>query len=155
MNIMFICTGNICRSAMAHLMLEKRLNELNKKDINIFSCGTSAYDGDGASYNTIEVLKRYDIDARNHRATNIRNTNIEDMDIILCATSSHKNVVKRMYPEIENKVFTMKEYCGYAENKGDIDILDPWGYDMEVFRKCADDISICIELLLQKIYKIY
>lgn len=155
MNIMFICTGNICRSAMAHLMLEKRLKDLNKTDINVFSCGISAYDGDGATYNTIEALKRYDVDGRKHRATNIRNSNIEDMDIILCATNSHKNAVIRMYPSLEDKVYTIKEYCGYVENKDDIDILDPWGYDMEVFKKCADDISICIELLLQKIYEIY
>lgn len=155
MNIMFICTGNICRSAMAHLMLQKRLTDLNKEDIKVFSCGISADDGDGVTYNTIEVLKEYDIDGRMHRATNIRNSNIEKMDLILCATKSHKNTVIRMYPQMEDKVFTMKEYCGYLENKGETDILDPWGYDIKVFRKCAEDISICIELLLQKLYNIY
>lgn len=90
MNIMFICTGNICRSAMAHLMLENRLKELGIIDTNVFSCGISAYDGDGATYNTIQALKRYDIDAKNHRATNIKNSNIEDMDIILCVANSQK-----------------------------------------------------------------
>ena len=42
MKIMFICTGNICRSAMAHVMLEKKAIEKNK-DIEVYSCGVYAY----------------------------------------------------------------------------------------------------------------
>ena len=56
-------------------------------------------------------MEEYQIDLKKHRATNIRNSKIEDMDIILCATTSHKNNVINMYPKLADKVFTMKEYA--------------------------------------------
>ena len=82
MKIMFICTGNICRSAMAHRMLEKRVKDLNRDDIEVYSCGVFAYNGDRPTSQGIEVMKNYEVDLTSHRATNIHNSNIEDMDII-------------------------------------------------------------------------
>ena len=148
MKIMFICTGNICRSAMAHAMLEKRVKEENK-DIEVYSCGVYAENGDIPTYEGIEVMKEYGIDLKSHRATNIRNSNIKDMDIILCATSSHKNNVISMYPELKEKIYTMKEYVGYPKN--DIDIKDPWGYGIEVYRKCVAEIEDCINKIIDLI----
>ena len=148
MKIMFICTGNICRSAMAHKMLEKRAKELNKK-IEVYSCGIWAQTDDIPTYEGIEVMKEYGIDLRNHRATNIRNSNIEEMDVILCATYNHKTNVISMYPDLENKVFTMKEYAGYPSNN--LDISDPWGYGINVYKNCAKEIEECIEKILEKI----
>lgn len=146
MKIMFICTGNICRSAMAHRMLEKRAKEENK-DIEVYSCGVFAENGDIPTEEAIQTMKEYGIDLSKHRATNIRNSNIRDMDIILCATSSHKNNVIAMYPELKEKVYTMKEYAGYP--KGDIDIKDPWGYGIEVYKKCAKELEDCINRILE------
>ena len=65
------------------------------------------------------------------------------MDIVLCATTSHKNNVINMYPNIKEKVYTMKEYAGYDKN--DMDIKDPWGYGIETYRKCAKEIENCID----------
>lgn len=146
MKIMFICTGNICRSAMAHKMLEKRIKESNKNDIKVYSCGVYAEDGNIPTYEGITVMKDYGIDLSSHRATNIYSSNIEDMDVILCATTSHKNNVNNMYPELKNKVFTMKEYAGYPSN--DLDIKDPWGYGIDVYKSCAKEIDECIERII-------
>ena len=148
MKIMFICTGNICRSAMAHKMLEKRAKELNKK-IEVFSCGVWAENGDIPTYEGIETMKEYGIDLKTHRATNIRNSNIEEMDVILCATLNHKRNVIVMYPNLKDKVYTMKEYAGFSED--DLDISDPWGYGLDVYKNCAKEIEICIEKILEKI----
>ena len=148
MKIMFICTGNICRSAMAHKMLEKKAKEENK-DIEVYSCGVFAEDGDVPTYEGIDVMREYGIDLSKHRATNIRNSDIKDMDIILCATSSHKNNVISMYPELKEKVYTMKEYAGY--DKKDIDIKDPWGYGIATYRMCAAEIEDCINKYIGKL----
>ena len=110
MKIMFICTGNICRSAMAHVMLEDKARKQNK-DIEVYSCGVYAQNGDISTEEAIETMEEYQIDLKKHRATNIRSSKIEDMDIILCATTAHKNNVINMYPKLSNKVFTMKEYA--------------------------------------------
>ena len=150
MKIMFICTGNICRSAMAHKMLEKRAKEENK-DVEVYSCGIYAQNGDIPTYEALTVMKDYGIDLSNHRATNIRNSNIKDMDVILCATTAHKNNVIAMYPELKDRVYTMKEYAGYPQN--DIDIKDPWGYGIEVYRKCAKELEDCINKIMEGINK--
>ena len=70
MKIMFICTGNICRSAMAKALFQKMVEE-NNKNIEVYSSGISAYTGDEPTYNAIEAMKEYGIDLSNHRATYI------------------------------------------------------------------------------------
>lgn len=111
--------------------------------------GVFAEDGDVPTYEGIDVMKEYGIDLSKHRATNIRNSNIKDMDVILCATSSHKNNVISMYPELKEKVYTMKEYAGY--DKKDIDIKDPWGYGIATYRMCAAEIEDCIDKYIEKL----
>lgn len=152
MKVMFICTGNICRSAMAHWLLKKKLTDLNRSDIQVYSCGIYAQDGDIPTYEAREAINEYGVNLSNHFAINIKNSNIKDMDLILCATKSHKIAVIDIYPELEEKVFTMKEYVNYdREHHDNIDIKDPWGYDLETYRSCLAEIDECLELLLKKI----
>lgn len=148
MKIMFICTGNICRSAMAHVMFEKMIKEKNK-NVEVYSCGTYAQDGDVSTKEAIETMKQYNIDLTNHRATNITKSKIKEMDLILCATLNHKNMVLSIYPELKQKTFTMKEYAGYS--KYDLDIADPWGYGIDVYKKCAKEIEECLNIIINKI----
>ena len=152
MNIMFICTGNICRSAMAHWLLLKKLEEKGRTDINVYSSGIYAQTGDGPTYEAIEAMKEYDVDLKPHRATNIRQSNIKEMDLILCATNSHKIAVLDLYPELKEKIFTLKEYVGYKkENHNAINLDDPWGYGEDIYRHCASEINECLDLLLNEI----
>lgn len=148
MKIMFICTGNICRSAMAEAMLKKMLKDKKIENVEVYSCGTYAQTGDVPTLDAIEVMEEYGIDLKAHRATNIKESNIEEMDIILCATLSHKGAVISLYPELSKKVFTMKEYANF---KDDYNISDPWGYGIAVYRKCAAEIEQCLEKIVKVI----
>jgi len=151
MNIMFVCTGNTCRSAMAEALMKFYIenNEKLKDKIKVYSCGIFAEDGDMAMYTAIEAMKEYGIDLKNHRATNIRNANIEKMDVILCATQSHKHTVSQLYPDLKEKLYTIKEYAVCDEEN--IDIKDPWGYDIEIYRFCASELENCIIKIIEKI----
>ncbi len=154
MKIMFICTGNICRSAMAHWLLKKKLEKLKIQDVEVYSSGTFAFTGDMSTEEAIEVMKKYGVDLKKHRATNIVESNIKEMDLILCATNSHKMQIVGRYPDLNNKTFTMKEYVNYNEkDKHPIDISDPWGYDIVTYRMCAAEIEKCLDLLLKKLEK--
>lgn len=152
MKIMFICTGNICRSAMADGMMKKLIKE-NNIDAEVYSCGVYAETGDYATYNAVETAKEYDVDISSHRATNIRESKIEEMDLILCATLSHKQSVLCLYPELKGKVYTMKEYAKIDKNGQDMDIKDPWGYDLNVYYNCALEIKECLEKTIEELKK--
>lgn len=150
MKIMFICTGNICRSAMAHGMLDKMIKDGIRKDISVYSCGIYAQNNDEPTFYAIEVMKEYDVDLTKHRATNIYNSNIKEMDLILTATVQHKNEVAEMYPNTKNKIFTIKEYVKYdREHHDTLNIRDPWGYDLEEYRYCAAEIYECLDKLIK------
>ena len=96
-------------------------------------------------------MEEYEINLKQHKATNIKKSDIEEMDLILCATTSHKDTIIYKYPNLKNKVFTIKEYVQEDKAKKDLDIKDPWGYDIETYRICASQIDTCLEKLVQKL----
>lgn len=148
MKIMFICTGNICRSAMAEGIMRKKAEE-NGLNINVYSCGVYAENGDGATYNAIEAAQEYGVDIKNHKATNVKDSKINEMDIILCATQGHKNLVLQLYPNLSNKVYTMKEFVGDSN----YDIADPWRYNIDIYQKCANEIVQVVDKIIEKLKK--
>lgn len=151
MKIMFICTGNICRSAMAEAFMKcfvEKDKEL-KGNIEVYSCGIFAEENDVPTLNAIEAMKEYGIDLKHHKATNIRNSNIRQMDLILCATRAHKQTVQQLYPERKGRVYTIKEYA--KGEKKNLDVNDPWGYDIETYRFCASELESCIKRILERI----
>lgn len=72
------------------------------------------------------------------------------MDLILCATHAHLTTLEYMYPELAHRIFTIKEYA-YGPDVQDKDIDDPWGYPVDVYRKCAKEIYDALKLIVDKI----
>lgn len=149
MKIMFICTGNICRSAMAEGYLRKRAQEENL-NVEVYSSGIYGEEGCEASYLAKEAMEEYDVDLKNHIATVTAKSNIKEMDLILCATASHKRIINQMYPDLAEKTYTIKEYA-YGQDIRDLDISDPWGYDITIYRRCATELTDAIEEIIKKI----
>ena len=146
MKIMFICTGNICRSAMAHWLMIKKLEEKNIKNVEVFSAGIHAMNNDIPTEDGIEVMDEYGVNLRKHRATNIRKSPIEEMDLILVMTVMHKMELVNIYPNLKKKIFTLKEYVGENE----FNIKDPWGYNITTYRMCAAEIDRALDKLIGK-----
>lgn len=150
MNILFVCTGNTCRSAMAEGLAKKIINE-QQLNINVKSAGIFAFSGENASYNSIAIMKEYDVDILLHKSTMIQEVDLNTMDYIFCATQNHKSYIQGNYPEISTKVYTMKEFAEFNDYKINPDIKDPWGYDINSYRACAAEISICVEKIIERI----
>lgn len=153
MKIMFICTGNICRSAMADVMLKSKIKNTNlENELEVYSAGTHADTGAHATYTAIEAMEELGIDLKSHQATNVMDSDIQDMDLILCATSKHKRLILSVFPKLQDKTYTIKEFAEYDVESG-LDISDPWGYDLSVYRSCASLLENCIDNIISKIQK--
>ncbi len=128
MNILFVCTGNTCRSPMA----EYYLNSLHIKDISAASAGVYA-GGEPISRHSAEVLREIGADASSHVSRPISSEMIETADRIYCMTPSHKALLLSLGID-KDKVLLLKEDG----------VSDPFGGDKETYRKCRDEITTAI-----------
>ena len=132
MNILFVCTGNTCRSPMA----EGYLRAKNTQNINASSCGLFA-DGSPVSQNSALAMDEIQIDISSHISKQITKADIENADRIICMSPSHKQT-------LESIGVTNAEVLGGG-------IFDPYGQDLESYRLCRDQIIKEIDKLFPNV----
>lgn len=142
--IIFVCTGNTCRSPMAEAVAKKVFENIDI-DINIYSRGLACPFPSKASFNAAEAAKKYNLDLSEHISCQLTQNDIKEADLILTMTKEHTSIIKNAFSEYKDKVYTLYEY---AENS-DKDIKDPYGCELDEYIKCIDEIIV----LINKIYE--
>lgn len=149
--IIFICTGNVCRSPMAHYYAQKLANNSkNKNNLYIESAGINACEGQAATAFAVKVMQKYNIDLSTHRATHIDNSDIIKADYIIVMTNMQKKILQHLYPGLINKIYTLKEIA-YGKDIDYLDIDDPWGYNIDVYEDIAKQIIEAVEAFINKL----
>lgn len=185
--ILFVCTGNTCRSPLAEGMLRLMAEEAGLP-LDIRSAGTAASEGCPISPHSRQILQSKGMQEM-LLSSPVSGEHVNWAELILTMTMGHKRSLIQQYPEAADKIFTLKEYVRNEEEaaaeaekeravaeweiqkalnpslsgaemppwlewsatSSDYDISDPFGGSFDVYKRCADEIELCLRRLLDKL----
>ncbi|MFH1939446.1 MAG: low molecular weight protein arginine phosphatase [bacterium] len=157
--ILFICTGNTCRSAMAEAIFKKMLRERKEDNrrFNIISAGISALPGMSPTPEAIKVMTEQGIDISRHVATQVEEDLVKKADLILVMSDTHKDYIKTKFTFAQDKIYLLKEFAQIGEFKSiqktdeNYEVVDPLGRPIEFYRIVARQLKENLEKILDKI----
>ena len=147
--IIFLCTGNICRSPMGEALLKKAVEDENDELLNtleIISAGTSTVDGMPPSANSVEALRRIKIDISDYRSSYLTQEMVDEAFAIFAMASSHIDILKAYYKNLPKRVFTVMQMI---EGSKIVDVPDPYGCGIDEYLDVRDDVAYATPFIVK------
>lgn len=144
-NVLFVCTGNTCRSPLAAALLLRRLEEEHEAGVAVASAGLGAVPGRPATPEAVDAAAEAGADLREHRSQPVTPQLVEASDLILTMEGWQRDEVRQAHPEAAGKIFLLKDFAG-----GQGEVSDPLGRGLEVYRGTRDELRQAIEAMLPR-----
>ncbi len=138
-HILFVCSGNICRSPMAEYLLRAALPR--ESGWIVESAGTSAIAGLPASPEAIDVLAEQGLDLVPHRSRPVTAEGVRRARVIVAMTRMHRDLLQDLDANAGPKTFLL---LSFGPNGMARELDDPIGGSMRVYRACRDTIASCL-----------
>ena len=144
-SVLFVCTGNICRSPMALGLFRRLLG--NRKEIEADAAGVHAVRGQPPSMHAIDVCRQRGVDISSFRSQPLTATLVDRATHIFAMTGAHLETIHLLFPQSVEKTFLLREF----EEPGETmwrDLTDPIGMGRDVYEECAKSIAKALPSVL-------
>ena len=136
MRILFVCTGNTCRSPMAEVLARSQLKALGREDVTVSSAGAAAMEGDGATAGAREAMASRGLSLEDHRSRGLTVEMLEEADTVIFMTRAARDRVASIVPQYDERCVTLSRWAG-AEG----DVADPYGGGAAVYEQTARQLE--------------
>jgi protein-tyrosine phosphatase len=146
--VLFVCSGNICRSPMAAEYFRHRAAHAGLSHVVVDSAGTLGIEGQPAAAEAVEVLRGHGLDLRRHRSRGIRLSDLRTSDLVVVMELAHQDFLEALDPSLRGRIALLRSFEPGSKTAASPDLDDPIGGDAARFEGGFETIRSCIEGLV-------
>lgn len=150
MNILFVCTGNTCRSPAAEVIARSAAAARGLDTVEVASAGTFAFPGQPAAGVSVAVARGRGLDLEGHRSQEVGLELVEWADLIVGMTASHAYGVAQLAPEADVRLIS--EFYPETDSRHGLPVADPVGGDRAVYESTYRELEDAIGAMLDRLF---